>query len=103
MLSVVPLAASIVVPATRLDARRRFSTSRIRVSVERRDLGAVEVGDLDEPVAPVARVGGAREVGLGVDHRGADDQPDRDRELGDDQDGCAAGRCRAARPTTCWP
>ncbi len=46
---------------------------------------------LDQALALVARVDRLDEPGLGIDDRGAHDQPDRDGELGDDQD-VAQGR-----------
>ena len=48
-------------------------------------LGA-DIDDLNEAVPPEAWIGAAGIDRLGVDDGRTDDQADRDRELGDDQD-----------------
>ena len=50
------------------------------------ELPPADILDLKEAVAAIAGIDRARVDGLRVDHGGADDQADRHRELGDDQD-----------------
>ncbi len=70
-------------PTETTPGTRRISSAIASDALEQ--LAAAEILDLDQAVAAVAGIGGAGVDGLGVDHGGADDEADRDRELGDDE------------------
>ena len=59
--------------------------------------------DLEDVVALVAGIDRAGVDRLAVDHGGADDEADRNRELGDDERRAQAGPSRAFRPPSDWP